>query len=316
MPKAPHSKAPDCSLLVLTYNQAAFVADAIDAALAQTGVVAEIIVSDDASGDATFDIARDRLAGYGGPHRVVLSRNDANMGVIAHTNKVVAMASTDILIPCYGDDIAFPTRAARIVETFARHAPLLTHSHAVAIDETGMQVPSGYGKAAFFASTDPLAVATSRAHYLGASGAWHRALFDKYGPIRSPLVYDDHILGFRAALEGRVRLIDEPLLYYREGIGISNLRRADQSRAANRARRLKILRQTVAIYEERAQDARRFGLGEGDAVLRALEDARFRAAARLAWYEDRGALLRHVARRPGAGLAALAGEALRDLRNR
>ncbi|MBZ0122690.1 MAG: glycosyltransferase, partial [Roseovarius sp.] len=269
---------PQCSLLVLTYNQAGFVADALDAALAQTGVVAEIIVSDDASSDATFDIARDRVAGYRGPHRVALSRNDANMGVIAHTNKAVAMAGSDILIPCYGDDIAFPVRAARIVETFARHAPLLTHSHAVAIDATGARVASGYGRAAFFRSTDPLAVATSRAHYLGASGAWHRALFDKYGPIRSPLVYDDHVLGFRAALEGRVRLIDEPLLYYREGIGISHLRRADESRAANRARRMKILRQAVAIYEERAADARRFGLGEGDAVLRALDDARLRSA--------------------------------------
>ncbi|MCZ7675696.1 MAG: glycosyltransferase [Roseovarius sp.] len=316
MPATLASAAPQCSLLVLTYNQARFIAEALDAALAQTGVVAEIIVSDDASSDATFDIARERVAAHDGPHRVVLSRNPANMGVIGHTNKVVAMATTDILIPCYGDDIAFPTRAARIVETFARHAPLLTHSHAVAIDETGARVAPGYGKAAFFRSTDPLAVAASRAHYLGASGAWHRALFDKYGPIRSPLVYDDHVLGFRAALEGRVRLIDEPLLYYRAGIGISNLRRADESRAANRARRMKILRQAVAIYDERAGDARHFGLGENDPVSRALEDARFRSAVRLAWHEDRAALMRRVARRPGAGLAALAGEVLRDLRNR
>jgi len=307
---------PGCSLLVLCYNQERFIGAALDAALAQTGGPFEIVVSDDASDDATFEIARERVARYGGPHRVILNRNPANMGVIAHTNQAVAMAGADILIPFYGDDIALADRAQRISEAFARHAPLLVHSHARAIDAEGREVASRYGDAAFFRTTVPARVATSRMHYLGASGAWHRALFAKYGPIRSPLVYDDHILGFRAALEGRVHLIDAPLLWYREGIGISHLSRADTGRVANRARRMKILRQAVAIFEDRLADARIFGLGEADPVVRALDDARLRGAARLAWHEDRAALRAMLRHRPGAVLHAVASEALRDLRGR
>ena len=304
--------APKCSLLVLSYNQELFVEEAVKAAFAQTGDPVEIILSDDASSDASFEIM-ERLAGaYDGPHKVILNRNAENMGIIAHTTKVVDLATTDVLIPCYGDDIAFPDRATRIVAAFEAHDPLLVHSHARAIGADGQEVPSRYGNADFFHTTDPLAIATTTAHYLGASGAWSRELFDKYGPIPSPLVYDDHVLGFRAALEGRVHLIDAPLLYYREGTGISHLKRAGKDRSANRARRLKILRQTQAILSCRRADALKFGLSDTDPIIAKLDRHLAKVAARLAYYDGGGALWSAVLRQPGA----LASEALRDIRKR
>jgi len=307
---------PKCSLLVLTYNQQAFVGAALDAAFAQTGGPFEIIVSDDASTDDTFVVIEERVARYGGPHRVVVNRNAANMGVIAHTNRVVELATADILIPCYGDDVSFPDRATRIVEVFERHDPLLTHSHAIPIDENGRRVVSGYVGATFFDGADPLRAAVSLSHYLGASGAWSRALFDKYGPIRSPIVYDDLVLGFRAALEGRVHLIDEPLLYYREGVGISHLKREDKSRAANRIRRTKILRLSCAVFEERLTDARRFGLPEAHPIITRLKRALMRDRARLAYHENRRGLLSAIPRHPGLALEATVSEMLHDLRKR
>ena len=305
------AKAPKCSLLVLTYNQQAFVEQAVEAAFAQTGDPIEIILSDDASGDDTYAILERLAAAYRGPHKVVVNCNLENLGIIGHTNKVVAMASTDILIPCYGDDIAFPDRAARIVAAFEAHDPLLVHSHAEAIDEAGQEVPTRYARAAFFHSTDPLAVATSTAHYLGASGGWSRALFDRYGPIASPLVYDDHILGFRAALEGRVHLIDAPLLRYREGIGVSHLKRDGRDRAANRGRRLKILRQTQAILTCRRADAVTFGLRAGHPVIAKLDGELARVEDRLRYYRGPGRWAAAL-RQPVAVLS----EALRDLRRR
>ncbi|MCR9114280.1 MAG: glycosyltransferase [Rhodobacteraceae bacterium] len=308
--------APRCSLLVLTYNQERFVADAVRAALAQEGPPVEIIISDDGSVDDTFAVAEACVAGYDGPHEVILNRNATNMGAIAHTNHVVGMARGDILIPAYGDDIAFPDRALRIAQAFEAHDPLLVHSHAVPIDGDGCETTSAYGNAAFFRTTDPLEVATSLFHYLGASGAWARALFDRYGPIDSPLVYDDHILGFRAALEGRVQLIDAPLLYYREGVGISHLAGAGKDRTVNRQRRQKILRQSQAVFAARLADARRFGLGEDHPVVTRLQQAELRAGQRLAYYEGGAALRAGIARHPLGALGALAGEALRDIRKR
>ena len=121
--------APRCSLLVLTYNQERFVADAVRAALAKEGPPVEIIISDDGSVDDTFAVAEACVAGYDGPHEVILNRNATNMGAITHTNHVVGMARGDILIPAYGDDIAFADRALRIAQAFEAHDPLLVHSH-------------------------------------------------------------------------------------------------------------------------------------------------------------------------------------------
>lgn len=305
-----------CTMFVLTYNQEQFVGDAIRATLAQEGPTLEIIISDDFSSDNTYAVAKKCVAQYRGKHEVVLNRNSTNMGVIGHTNHVVEMARGDILIPAYGDDIAFPYRALRIAETFEKHDPLLIHSHAVPIDSDGRETESSYANAAFFRSTEPLWVATSLFHYLGASGAWRRTLFERYGPINSPLVYDDHILGFRAALEGRVHLIDAPLLYYREGVGISHMAGASKDRAVRRTLRQKILQQSLAVFEARLIDARKFGLPDRDPIIRKLRDAAQKTKLRLAYYCGCKDISTQLARQPLRVVRALSAEALRDLGKR
>lgn len=305
-----------CSLLLLTYNQERFVADAVRAALAQEGPAIEVLISDDASTDASFDIARTLAEQYTGPHQVVLNRNPRNMGVVAHTNQAVDRARGDILIPAYGDDVSFPNRADTIVQAFRDHDPLLVHSHARAIDADGQPTATDYQKADFFRTTRPIDVATSLSHYLGASGGWSRSLFETYGPLVGTRVYDDHILGFRAALEGRVHLIEDPLLFYRDGVGISHLAGAAGDRQRNRARRIKILTQSLEVFQGRLQDARRFGLPEDDAVVARLRNAIIRQAARLSYYDGGAAVLRQVSRHAMIAPAALASEALRDIRRR
>ena len=305
---------PKCSLLVLTYNQEKFIADAVKAALAQTYSPLEIIISDDASSDQTFNIAKNCVKDYDGPHEIALNRNKQNMGVIAHTNAIVARATGDILIPAYGDDISYPDRVTRIVACFQAEDPLLVHSYADPIDGSGNPTLSRYLKADFFRTTDALEVATSLAHYLGASGAWSRSLFETYGPIQSPLVFDDHILSFRAALERRVSLIRSPLLAYRDGLGLSHSKQKGLDPEQNRQQRRRLLRQALAVFEERQKDARLFGLSTNDPILRKLIAALRSTETRLAYYD--GGVMDALRERPlGAG-RDLIKEALRDLRNR
>ncbi|WP_172982756.1 glycosyltransferase [Roseovarius bejariae] len=305
---------PKCSLLVLTYNQEDFVAEAVKAALAQTYSPVEIIISDDASSDRTFSIAKNCVKDYDGPHEIVLNRNKQNMGVIAHTNALVARATGDILIPAYGDDVSYPDRVESIVACFEAEGPLLVHSYADPIDGSGNPTLSRYLKADFFRTTDALEVATSLAHYLGASGAWSRALFDTYGPIQSPLVFDDHILGFRAALECRVSLIRKPLLAYRDGLGLSHSKKNGLDSERNRQQRRRLLRQALAVFEERQKDARLFGLSSNDPISRKLMAALDSTETRLAYYD--GGVINALSKHPlGAG-RDLIKEVLRDLRNR
>ena len=84
---------PLVSMLLIAYRQPDTIARAIRAALAQTYSPLEIIASDDASDDATFEAMQAALAGYQGPHRIVLNRNSTNLGIGAHLSHLVGMSS-------------------------------------------------------------------------------------------------------------------------------------------------------------------------------------------------------------------------------
>ncbi len=305
------------SIVVLSYNQQAFVGDAVQAVLAQDCPPIEIIISDDCSTDGTFEIIEKTVADYTGPHQVQIRRNAQNMGLVAHINAMFDVASGDVIIPAYGDDISLPHRVSEIITAFETGGPLLVHSDAEAIDEAGNPTETSYRKADFFRTTDPLDVATSMALYLGASGGWHRALFAKYGPLNHPNIYDDHVFGFRAALEGRVALIEKPLLQYREGIGLSHrLKGAETSAEAAQTRRKKILLMMISTFRQRLDDAATFGLAEDHAITRKLRTALRKAELRLACYDGVARMILTNFSTPGVALAAACAEGLRILRRK
>ena len=86
-----------CSLIILAYNQQEYIYEGVKAALAQSGEPIEIIISDDASSDNTFTIIQQAIADYSGPNKIIVNRNAKNMGVIAHTNKILKIAKGKIL---------------------------------------------------------------------------------------------------------------------------------------------------------------------------------------------------------------------------
>ena len=71
-----------CSLILLTYNQEKFVSQAVIAALSQRCDPLEILITDDCSNDRTFDIVQDIVKNYNGPHKVLLNRNNKNLGLL------------------------------------------------------------------------------------------------------------------------------------------------------------------------------------------------------------------------------------------
>ena len=307
-------KKTKCSLLVLAFNQENFIAEAIRAALAQTYSPLEIIISDDASTDQTFSVIKNNIRDYVGPHEIILNRNNENMGVVAHTNAIVSRATGEILIPAYGDDISYPDRVKRIMHCFETEDPLLVHSLADPIDSMGKPTNSQYLKADFFRTTDTLEIATSLFHYLGASGAWSRSLFNAYGPLQSPLIYDDHILGFRASLEGRVSLIKEPLLAYREGVGISQAPKKNLSYEQYRKQRKKILHQALSVIKDRRNDAIKFGLMVDNPIIRKLSVEIITKEIRLSYYE--GLLLSQILEHPLLASFNLLKETIRNLQKK
>ena len=312
----PVSAASSVSVIVLSYNQEAFVAQAVRAVLAQEGPPIDILISDDCSSDGTFEAIKSATEGYDGPHRITVRRNEANIGLVAHINQAVELTTGEIIIPAYGDDISEPTRVAEIIAAFRESNALLVHSDAMAVDENDQPTPSHYRKADFYRTTDPLTAATSMALYLGAAGAWHRDLFRKYGPLKFPNVYDDHVLGFRAALEGRVAFVEKPLLKYREGVGLSHRLKQDRSADTAAARRQKILAQRVAAFRQRLADTETFGLQATHPIARKLSTAIQDAEMRLACHDGVFRMILRNLNRPSAALKAALSEGLRMMRRK
>lgn len=211
------------SFAVMAYNQERYIAEAVAGALAQDHDDLEIVLTDDCSTDATFTIMQDMAAAYTGPHRIVLNRNDPNLGLIGHVNRLFSLATSDYLIYAAGDDISEPHRARAIAEVIARDRPLLIHSNVTDMDEAGVPFEKQRERTRheILEAKSLPELARAMSHALGASCAWHRDLFDRFGPITETGLYEDQVFLFRARLIGTASYIDERLVRYRRGIGIS-----------------------------------------------------------------------------------------------
>src|SRR5690606_870089 len=69
-PKNGRQYRPLVTFAVLAYQQEDLIRQAIEAAFAQTYSPLEIILSDDGSGDRTFEVIERMAAAYDGPHSV------------------------------------------------------------------------------------------------------------------------------------------------------------------------------------------------------------------------------------------------------
>lgn len=209
---------PAVTFLLMTYNQQAFVREAVRAALAQDYAPLTIAISDDASSDASYAIAQEEVARYRGPHTVILRRNPVRRGSVDHLAAVVAAIGGDLIVTAHGDDISLPQRTRHVVAAWqAQNASLVT-SNAIFIDEHGNR------------GTQTCATATPRPvtaeemiegawqwELLGATLAFEPQVLSAFRPLSSrALAFGlDHVLPLRAALLKGVHYLAEPLVLYR-----------------------------------------------------------------------------------------------------
>lgn len=247
MTPAPHS----ASILLVAWRAADTIVAAIDGALAQT-VPCEIIVSDDASPDDTYDVARRHVENYAGPHRVVVRRSESNRGLGRHLSELMAMARGDVFVVMAGDDIARPRRVERSLAAFSENPDV--YIVGTAVDEIDMQgrplrqgvrhMPPSFDLAYFLR-------AGKLATLLGATIALRREVFDKFGPLVAGA--EDNILSLRAAVLGRGLCLTEPLVEYRQNpdsLGNWIFARGDDSPERFRRR----YERTVRMYRDVADD--------------------------------------------------------------
>ena len=192
------------TIFLYAYNHEQFIGKAADAVLNQDYPgECEIIFSDDCSTDRTFEIMRQKADECRNKRPVILNRNETNLGITGHLNKIIGMGTGDWFVLCAGDDVSLPNRLSTLVGIIEKHPDVMAINTAMnVIDEH--ETPFHYQ-----GFDDMLPFVT------GATGAWNRKLFDFFGPITYPTTAEDVVIPFRAMLLGRLAILNAPTINYR-----------------------------------------------------------------------------------------------------
>lgn len=220
---------PLITFMLYAYKQERFIREAVYGAFSQTYSPLEIILSDDCSLDSTFEIMKEMAEAYKGPHQIILNRNEKNLGLVPHFNRLMECARGEIVVVAGGDDISLPERTEKSWKILSEHpdAALVSFSYSV-IDTEGKQIglePPG--------TTIPILKRVTLDDYLfkrsgrhsGASRAFRKTLLDRFGPLNSRCPTEDTPIFFRGLMLGNAYLSSDCGIYYRvhgENISGSN----------------------------------------------------------------------------------------------
>ena len=220
----PTDRRPLVSFCVLGFNQEDFIREAVEGAFAQTYRPLEIVLSDDCSADRTFEIMREMAEAYDGPHRVVLSRNERNRGIVGNVNALMEASRGELIVKSDGDDVSLPDRAERLAEAWLASGRRFKSlcSDVMRMDVEGRDIGRLGTPRIMRSDRAPLSIIEGNLYVLGAASAWSRELFDRFGPIDEAARVEDTVIPFRAAVLGELGYVDAPLVRYRVG-GISGL---------------------------------------------------------------------------------------------
>ena len=227
-PGAPSlSSWPTVSVALCTHNGARYVAEQVRSICAQHECLPlEIVLSDDASGDATVAVVRDTLAACGMAQHIALTvfENRPALGVVRNFQQAVSACRGELIALCDQDDVWHAGRLARMAAAFAaRPDLLLLHSDAQLVD--GQLQPLGQtlfqglearpDEIAGIQRGEALAVLMHRNLVTGATTVFRRRLLDLALPFPTEWVHDEWLAALAAAM-GAMDVIDDPLIDYRQ----------------------------------------------------------------------------------------------------
>lgn len=212
-----HPERELVTFFIGAYNQERFIREAVQGAFAQSYQPLEIILSDDCSSDATFEIMRRMAAEYRGPHRLVLNRNEPNLGLCGHVNRLLELSSGEIVVAASGDDISLPERVEKSWRAFVEHPEIscVTFGHRE-IDAEGKprsSKPAAQGTLELFTLAD--FIARGGLPLGGAARAYRKSVFGYFGPLSLKAATEDSTTLMRCVLLGSAAFSDQVAILYR-----------------------------------------------------------------------------------------------------
>ena len=158
-----------------THNRASWLGQAIESVLSQSFGDFRLVVSDNASSDATEQV----LESFADP-RITYRSLGVNIGMINNFNRLIDSTESDLLLLLPDDDLLYPDYLASVVDVFSKYPNVgVVHTGFDLIDADGQLVECGLTRGP---SDEPVAV-ESGAEYLARSMCqtwticWSTAMF-------------------------------------------------------------------------------------------------------------------------------------------
>jgi glycosyltransferase involved in cell wall biosynthesis len=214
------------SVALCTHNGAAFVGEQLASILAQTFAPLEVVVSDDASTDATLEIVQetwDRLVGGRTGPRLRVLRNETPLGVVRNFEQAASATTGELIALSDQDDVWAPDRLALMVGRFAQRPELeLLFTDARLVDSKGQPLGSlfdaleiGDTDLAALRTGDAFAVLLRRNLITGATVMLRRQLLERARPFPASWIHDEW-LAIIGAATAAIDWMPDQLVDYRQ----------------------------------------------------------------------------------------------------
>jgi len=212
------------SVAMCTYNGERFVIEQLRSILEQSKKVNEIIISDDGSSDATLDLVRHVFADFAGKVPELKILTGERLGIVHNFSRAVSACTGDIIFLCDQDDVWLPNKVEVIISVFeSQPDALLVCSDARLVDaelhDLGksqfQMVRMSDGLRRSLEGENGFEMLLCRNVVTGATVAFRRKLLDLALPFLDEWLHDGW-LAIMAAAQGGLRVINTPLVLYRQ----------------------------------------------------------------------------------------------------
>ena len=208
---------PLVSLVVLTYNQEQYVRETLDSVFSQDYNNLEIIISDDCSVDGTFSIIMEYKERYYGSHRLIVNKNNSNMGLVNHYNNVFSnFIQGEYVLGCGGDDVLLSSSVTTAVEKLLEAKVSSMSFNSYIINEKSERIKLKHGDESGRVEIYNLNDYLSRNYKThGACRIIKYDIYKTFGPLAADCQTEDTTTLLRSFLYGAVGYCYTPNTNYR-----------------------------------------------------------------------------------------------------
>jgi glycosyltransferase involved in cell wall biosynthesis len=247
---------PLVSIVIATFNGAAYLEEQLESIITQTYPNIEIIASDDGSIDNTIEI----LLKYSAAHKnFTLLKNTNNLGYIKNFEQAMTVASGEYIAPCDQDDYWHPNKISLMVDAIENYPMLYSDSELVddKLQSLGKKMSDKKNLATY---TNCLVFATDNC-IAGHATLLTKKLFLSAIPFPKQIPHD-WWLPYVATFYGGVKYLDIPLVKYRNHAGnfigaikIKKTKKRILQKNARKKKDLEVIKERVKFFCEKCPDS-------------------------------------------------------------